>query len=274
MKKVIFGSLVLITIIFWPISFIISNSHDWQIFFLAAIILAFDWFFYKRNFQFHYFFNLILPIIHPAFLFLPVSLLIFYFKEIKKTNALIIYLSILVFVSLFSFKSFYAYSIFTPDPLAQDTLIKKISIIPNRNLARIYENKTTVYQEKYKTNAFLFLDLNNYFFSMHPREITGENQNLQKYPFLAIFPFLYGLFLLPKHKDRKWVVSLFLSIVFSISFINNPDKFDLLLFIPISIISYIGINEFIAHHKKISIAIVPIFLTISLVELSRIIFLK
>jgi hypothetical protein len=180
---------------------------------------------------------------------------------------------VLIAIFLFSFKSFYAYSIFTPDPLAQDTLIKKISIIPNRNLARIFENKTTIAQEKFKSNLFLSLDLNNYFFSLHPRELVGENQNLAKFPYLALFPFLIGLFFIPENKHKKWIITTFAAAAISLGFINNQDKFDFLIFMPVFLVCFYGIRKIFDSNKYAWIFSL-LFIPASLIELARIFVFK
>lgn len=186
--------------------------------------------------------------------------------------SLVTYAVVLIFISLFSWKTFYAYSIFTPDPLAFDTLNKKISLIPNRNLARLYHNKTDIFQDKFKANVFTALDPNNYFFALHPREIF-ENQNLQKLSFPAIIPFLVGLYFLVKSKDRRWIVTTLLAGIFSIALINNPDKFDLILYLPISLICLVGLRNIFTFRPIYYLLFSFIFLPLSVMELARI-FLK
>ncbi len=240
MKQLIYSLSATLVLVFWPLSLIISNQTDWTTFALPALVILFDYFLYQKGFKYS----------HLVLLLIPLAVL------------------------FSSPKAFYTYSVFTPDPLRFDTLIKKINLIPNRNLARVFENKTTVPVEKYLSNLFLELELNNYFFALHPREIIGENQGLQKFPFLALFPFLYGLFLLPKHKDSKWIITIFIISILAVSFINNPDKFDFVLYLPVSLICLLGIKAFINHSPKLSLLIFPPFLLISLFELARIIVFK
>ncbi len=273
MKNLLFWISVFLISIYWPISFIFANTTSFLPFFMAGLVLLVGWLLYRRQFKHYYFVFLFLPIIHPVYLIFP--LIIFLIQVISTEHnrewrdltrfPLVLYMVLLIFVSLFTYKTFYAYSIFTPDPLAKDTLIKKISLIPSRNLARIFENKTTVSQEKFKTNLFVFLDPNYYFFSGHPREL-GDSQNLSKYHYLAIIPFLLGLFFLPALPGRQWLFTIFLASVITLSLINNPDRFDLILFIPISLICFYGLKIFADSRPKYFQFFSLFFIPVSLIE--------
>ena len=269
MKNLIFWTSAILIFIFWPLSLILASRTASAIFIVAALVLSIDWLLYTKKFKYHYFAYLVLPLIHPAYLLFPVIITIFYWSDFKKTS-LVIYAVILIFISLFSWKTFYAYSIFTPDPLAFDTLNKKISLIPSRNLARLYHNKTDIFQDKFKANIFTSLDQNNYFFSLHPREIF-ENQNLQKFSFSAIIPFLVGLYFLVKSRSRTWILSTLLAGIFSIALINNPDKFDLVLYLPISLICLLGLRKIFTLPSVYYLFFSFLFLPLSLMELARII---
>lgn len=222
---------------FWPYLLITTNDN-WPIYVIPALVIILNYFLYKKNVPHHEYLYLLLPFIHPAYLFF--SAIYWLFNWSKKT--LIVYGILTLIIAIIRFPSFYPYSIFTPDPLRFDTLIAKINLIPNRNLARIYENRFTIPLEKYSTNIFLFLDQNNYFFALHPRELIGDNQNLQKFPYWLIIFFFIGLYQLPQNKDRFWIISIFFSAVFSVSLINNPDKYDFLVFFPICLIIFSGIK--------------------------------
>lgn len=275
MKNLIFWVSTSLIFAFWPISFFLTNAKTWPIFFLAPAILCFDWVLYLKKFKYHYFLYLILPLIHPTYLVFPVIAILLNIKNIKnvKKVSFITYTALFIFISFFSYKTFYVYSIFTPDPLAKDTLIKKISLIPNRNLARIYENKTTIFLEKCKANVFLSLDLNNYFFSLHPRE-EGNSQNLSKYPYLAIIPFLLGIFFLLENAHKKWLITMFIAAVFSLGFINNQDRYDLLIFPPVSLLCFYGLRKITTAPKIWYWIFTVVFIPVSLFELTRIIIFK
>ena len=269
MKNLLFWTSTILIFIFWPFLYVLSNRSDSIIFILAALVLLVDRFLYLRKYQYHYFTYLVLPLLHPAYLFFPIVAILFYWSDIKKMS-LVIYAVFLIFISFFSWQSFYTYSIFTPDPLAFDTLNKKISLVPNRNLARLYHNKTDIFQDKFKANIFTSLDPNNYFFALHPREIF-ENQNLHKFPFLAIILFLIGLYLLIKSTDRRWIVSTLLAGIFSIAMINNQDKFDLILYLPIFLICLVGLKKIFTLPPVYYLFFSFLFLPLSVMELARII---
>ena len=268
MKKLVFWISTILIFIFWPISFFLANTQSWLVFVAAASVLIIDWVLYLKGYKYHYFLYLILPIIHPTYLVFPLIAVLLNLNHQKKVS-LAIYAALLITISLLSYKTFYTYSIFTPDPLAKDTLIKKISLIPSRNLARVFENKTTVSQEKYKANIFLSLDPNNYFFSLHPREI-GDNQNLVKYPYLAIIPFLLGLYYILENKHKRWIIISFIVAATSISFINNFDRYDLLLYLPISLLCFYGLKKLASIPNLYFWAFSFAFIPISLIELARI----
>ena len=125
MKNLLFCVSTILIFIFWPLSFILASRADSVTFIIAALVLLVDRLLYLRNYPYHYFTFLVLPLLHPAYLFFPVIAILFHRSDIKKIS-LVIYTVTLIFISLFSWKTFYAYSIFTPDPLAFDTLNKKI----------------------------------------------------------------------------------------------------------------------------------------------------
>lgn len=223
---------------FWPYLLIITNDN-WLVYIIPTLIIILEYFLSKRNFPYHQYLYLLLPFIHPAYLFFPLIYWLFNWSS----KSYLVFGLLALLITIFRFSVFYPYSIFTPDPLRFDTLITKINLMPNRNLARIYENRLTVPLEKYSTNIFFFLDQNNYFFALHPRELNGENQNLQKFPYLLIIFFLVGLFHLPRNKDCFWIVSIFFSAALSVSLINNPDKYDFLVFFPLCLIIFSGLKH-------------------------------
>ncbi len=268
MNKLLFGVSAFLIFVFWPISFYLANRQVWLLFITSTLVIVLNWVLYTKKIQYHYFLYLILPLFHPVFLFVPVILIIFYIKEVP-IKALVAYAGILTLLFLFTFKSFYAYSIFTPDPLAKDTLIKKISLIPNRNLARVYENRFTVPLEKFKSNIFESLDLNNYFFAFHPQEL-GSGQNLIKFSYLTIMLFIFGIYYLNKNIHRKWLLSTILSSMLSLALINNQDKYESLLFVPVSLVCFYGLKRISTNNNYLSNIFMVIYILISLTELIRV----
>lgn len=275
MKNILFWSSTLLVGIFWPVAFIGANTDGWLLYVLALAVITASWVLNKKGFRLHFFLYLFLPLIHPAYLFFPIFAFLFILVSTSSSRprwrdlTLVAYIVLLIFTSIFSWKTFYAYSIFTPDPLSFDTLNKKISLIPSRNLARLFHNKTDLYQEKFKANIFTSLDPNNYFFALHPREIF-ENQNLNKFPYPALIPFFVGLFYLAAYKHKIWIVSVLLAGVFSIALINNRDKFDLILYLPIFLICFLGLEKLFNLPKKYYLIFSFLFIFLSSIELLRV----
>jgi hypothetical protein len=173
---------------------------------------------------------------------------------------------------VFYFKPFINNSIFIFDPLKNDQLIKKISTVPSQVLSKIYENKTTIPTQKYISNLFLTIDLNNYFFAFHPREIVQENQNLHKYPFAAIIPFLIGLYIIfdkNNQKIKKITLTLFTLSALSLGFINNIDKFDFILYIPVTTITLLGLKKIFSMKNNSVILLTFILFIFSAIDLVK-----
>lgn len=275
MKNFIYWINSILISIFWPLSFFFANQDSWTTFFLALGILILDYFLYSIRVKYHHFLYLLLPVIHPAFLAFPIFYLLYLVISSRglswwKNFSLISFTLLVITVSIFSSKAFFAHSIFTPDPLAFDTLSRKISLIPNRNLARVFENKTTIFQDKFKSNIFVSFDLNNYFFSLHPQEIGG-NQNINKFPYLALIPFLIGIYYILEYKHRVWLVATLLVSITSIAFINNQDRFDFIVYLPIVLICLYGHRLLLDKLSKYFWFFSAIFVPASIIELIRIV---
>lgn len=156
-------------------------------------------------------------------------------------------------------------------PLDYDYLVRKIGLFPNRNLARIEENKLTPIFSSFSLNFFSLIDPNNYFFGFHPREQVITNQNLVKFPPFSVIFFLVGIYHLKKLKRHK-IYLIFISIsVFLLSLLKVFDGFDLILFLPIFLIVNNGLTVI---SKKLSPLMVPLlylFCAVSIVEFMRVI---
>lgn len=88
-----------------------------------------------------------------------------------------------------------------------------------------------------RENFFEVLDPNLYFFANHPRQRVGVKE-FEKFPYLLLPLFIYGIFKLSRRKTNKFFYSSFFLSVFLISFIgnNNPlSSFSLFPFFTVSI---------------------------------------
>lgn len=136
-------------------------------------------------------------------------------------------------------------------------------------IKRFYYNKTTIYKERYLKNFLVLMDLNNYFFEMHPREDVAGVDYRFKYPFWAI------IFLIPaikttinnKKKYLKIWLGLLMGIIF-LSFFKKVDGLDFVLFLPITFLLYLGAKEFNKNKYSWTINLGLIFLMA--IEIGRI----
>lgn len=276
MKKTFFGLTFWLILLFWPISLLQANPVSWPTYFMASLIVILDWFLYFKGFVYHYFLYLLLPLVTPVYLPLPIIYLLFNLDlpVVKKPAPLTSYLVLTAIVGALSFGSFLPRSVFTPDPVALGTLHQKNSLIPQRFLAKIMANQTTIFQTKFTANLFSSFDINNYFFGFHPREIAKDNQNLSKYPYLALAPFLVGLFFLTQNTHRRWLAVTLLAAIISLATIGAPDKFDFIIYWPISLMIYYGLKKIYRFSGLAFWLFTVIFLPISLIELARLILLR
>jgi hypothetical protein len=180
--------LTLLLLLFWPISLIKSNSSDWTGIILGTLVYTASWMLHKRGFRHYWIIYIALPFIHSQYLLVPIFFILFHLCTSQSSLASrMIFLATTTLLSILFASQFFGTSIFSGDPLAFDSLIRRRSLIENTSLARIYENKLTIPSSKFQTNLFQMPDINNYFFSYHPREL-GTTEPLQ-FPYLAVFLF-------------------------------------------------------------------------------------
>lgn len=177
--------------LYWPVSLYLANSQNWLTLVVPGLLIGISLIFLSQR------------KLKPLFV---VPLLLVFFIQLKSLSG---------------------NTIFTYDPLSYDTQVKKMSQIPNRLLGRLVQNKYLLYLDKFSGNFFFNLDLNNYFFALHPRE-TGNNQNLNKFPFFALILFLFGLVKCFSTSRKKYLL-FFLGLIVYLSFWANQDKADFIL---------------------------------------------
>lgn len=165
-------------------------------------------------------------------------------------------------------------SVFVVSPLDYDTLVKSIGLFKSRSLARLEYNRFTPMVAKYSLNFFSLIDPNNYFFGFHPRENVIPNQNLIKFPPLSIVFFLTGLYLWSNLKHHRFIFSLSLISILSLSFLNIFDGFDLILYLPLALIIRHGLRQFSAKKSFFVAPFLFLFCLASIVDLLRIILIR
>jgi len=214
----------------------------------------------------------IIPFFEPKLSILPLFAVTLDFIIDKKITKFIVGLIISLVLIFINFKNFGGETIFNKDYEAQQLLIRNIHLYPTPLLARIYQNKARTFIDKFDDNFFALTDLNNYFFAFHPREIHVKNQNLTKFPFLAIFLFIFGLYKCIKEKSNRYLFVIISSLILSLSILTNFDRQDFILWFPLGLVIINGVDYFIKSFQKSYKYIYPIFIIISLWELIRIIF--
>ncbi len=162
-------------------------------------------------------------------------------------------------------------TVFQVSPLDYDSLVKKVGLFPNRNLARLEQNKLTPIISKYNLNFFSLLDPNNYFFGFHPRENVIPNQNLIKFPPLSVLFLLIGLYYWQKLNHHKLIFYAIIFFVLILSFLKIFDGFDLVLYFPLALILVHGLLHFSSKKSLLVTPSLLIFCLISLIDLLRII---
>lgn len=76
-------------------------------------------------------------------------------------------------------------------------------------IGRYFHNKIVDSVYKYKDNVFTLLDPNYYFFSTHPREL-GNLNHFEKFPFVFIVFFIFGVYKIYLRRILFWGIPLLL----------------------------------------------------------------
>ena len=130
-------------------------------------------------------------------------------------------------------------------PTTQDEYLSfqnKLSLDTSR-IKRFYYNKTTILKERYLKNFLVNMDLNNYFFTMHPREDVSGVDYRFKYPFWAIIFLIPAIKITLKNKKYRKIWWLLLGEIMVLSLFKQMDGLDLILFLPITCLLSIGAKE-------------------------------
>lgn len=200
-------------LLLWPVSLFLENSFkDFIIFFLPAVLLLVSFFLFRKK-------NLL-------------------------------WLAFLTVALLYNFRGLSDNSIFRYNNDLRQEVIQKSYLYPNIWLPRIFQNKLSVSWNQFNFNFFALVDPNNYFFNFHPREILIDNQNLPKFPFLAIVFFCFGLYNLGKNPNKEFLAVTVPILIFNLSLLKNFDRYDFTLYVPFSIIILSGFSDFKLYFKK------------------------
>ncbi len=158
-------------------------------------------------------------------------------------------------------------TIFVQDYQAEQKILRDTKLYKTPFMARLFHNKVRIPLDKFNNNLFALIDPNNYFFGFAPRQIA-ENQNLIKFPFAALPFVLLGIWKLGSYKHKKLVILSFSFGVLALSLLENFDKYDLILWLPISLVFIHGVNS--AQSKPKSKIFYLFFIILASIELIRI----
>ncbi|OGM13490.1 hypothetical protein A3A76_03815 [Candidatus Woesebacteria bacterium RIFCSPLOWO2_01_FULL_39_23] len=267
LKKII----IFLGLIFWPLTLLLANTPlDLIRYLLPALILLFSFNLFQKGKNYFEYPLLFISLIEPKLTLFPlIFALILYITDKKhitlRRSSVVLLISIALIVT--NFFELSRQTIFVKDYEAQQKVLRNITLYPNVLTARIFQNKARIIINKFDDNFFTLTDPNNYFFSNHPREDILANQNLIKYPFLAIIPFFIGIYFISKNNDRKFIIISAVAALLTLTLLTNFDRHDFVLWVPVSLIFTDGVKKM--AKKKYFTVFASIFLIISFIELIR-----
>lgn len=251
----------------WPLGLFLGNSiNDFVIFFLATPFLVISFFLFNKKNPFWIFPLILIALIGNKLILLPLLAAILNIVLINRTRLSFFFLILSLVIILLNFRIFFADSIFIYNHDSRQEIIQKGYLYPNVWLSRMFQNKPSIYWERFTFNFFALIDPNNYFFHFHPREIVVDNQNLDKFPFLSIVFFILGLLSLPNSRYRKFLLILIPILIFNLSLLKNFDRYDFSLYFPMFLIIISGFNHFKSYLKVPQKIFLAIFLIFTLTE--------
>lgn len=154
------------------------------------------------------------------------------------------------FILNYSKIDFESSTIFKHDYQAEQLILRNISLYPNPLMARTFQNKARIYLDKFVKNFFVLIDPNYYFFASHPSPLPLK-LNLFKYPFPAIIYAIVGIFYFKDMVRKNLILASFLMLVVTLSTLTNFEGYEIILYIPVSLVIVHGINKFYRTNKKV-----------------------
>ncbi len=246
-RQIVIGLCLLL----WPLNLYLNNTlPDFISYAIPSVLLFVSFIIYKKHPKYYLLPILVIGLVEPKLAFFPIIFCVFEIIS-KFTKPVFILLPIAIIIFGISFKEFKGQTVFHKDHEAEQQIVLNISAYPNRFMARFFQNKSRIYTDKLAGNFFALTDLNNYFFGLHPRPIAVNNQNLFKYPFVAIVFFLYGLFYIFRSKESRFIVLSVVASLISLSCLNNFDRIDFILWLPVSLIIIYGVNRLSLQNPKL-----------------------
>jgi len=254
-----------LTLAFWPLDLFLENSF---FSFLQYTVPAALTYLSIINPVF----SLVIPLIIPKLTLLPV-LILFIFLTINKINKkhFAFLVCIWTVIAIFKFSDFYGQTIFKSDYEAQQQVVRNTQLYNNIFMARLMHNKARIRLDAFNQHLFELIDPGNYFFEFHPRLPDSSNQQLSKFPFIAIVPMLTGFLNIRKIKNYKTILGLIAASLLSLSVLKIYDRHDFILYIPLALIIINGLNIIFKSQNIYTKMFKYIFAAVSLIELVRLI---
>jgi hypothetical protein len=134
-------------------------------------------------------------------------------------------------------------TIFYPATQDETWTFQKELALDTSPIKKIYYNKVTIIKDRYFKNFLVLIDLNNYFFEMHPREDVSGVDYRFKYPFWTIVFLILGIKATVKNKKYSWIWGLIFLEIILLSFLKHLDGWDFILFLPISWLMILGLKK-------------------------------
>lgn len=227
----------------WPLSLFLANTFpDFIHYIIPSIVVFITFLLSTRNHKYYFLPLFLIPLIEPKFAILPFFFLLLNFKKEK-----LIYIFLSILLMLIFIKPFKGQTIFTQDYQAQQKILQQEKLYNSVPLARLFQNKPRIVLTKFTDNLFVLTDPNNYFFGFAPGQIKVDNQNLQKFPFLALPFLLIGLF--TPSKKYKFLITLSIALLLNLSLLTNFDRNDFILFVPLILFIINGLEVFHQRFK-------------------------
>ena len=270
--RTVISLIIFISILCWPLSLYLYNSHsDFLIYFIPGILLSFSYFLLKRGQNYYFLIPIvIIPLISPKLSILPPLFILLNLISSKQKRVYVLFLIISILIAALQFNSYKGQLIFKPNYEKRQEILRNSMLYPNVFLARVFQNKGYIYVDKLNNNFFSLIDPNNYFFGFHPREIKEDNQNLVKFPFITLLFFVFGLITLHTNKDKKFIYFAFIASITTLTLLENFDRNDFILWFPAFLVIVWGIKELKEKlHKKtlLLFSLTAIFSIIDLVKI-------
>lgn len=259
---------VYLTLLFWPINLYLNNSlQNFTTYCIPPLLVIISFWVYKKGLHIYPLPLIAIPLFSPKLALFPIIFLVADLLVNKKNWTRYVMLLVSLALLFFVRNQFIGQTIFPKDYEAQQTLIRDSHLYPTVFTARLFNNKAEIISSKFFDNFFTLADPNNYFFGNAPRQISG-NQNLAKFPFLALILLLIGIFFVSTYKSLKFIIIIFIASFVSLSVIKVFDGNDFILWFPISLLLIFSIN--ITSKFKYSSYFYLVYLVFGFVQLIQI----